>query len=172
MTKSLFAFFLSLSICGPAFATLCYVEFEPATWSYDSGVFDFEQDIAIQSAQGLEDLIGYTVNLPSLTLVDHTVYPEGNLELFDNYDTKLATAYFDTGTYVDGLRTNIIFYDLDTTEPDTTYIINDIELVMYTTGSKANTFEGNMTLTYIPEPATLLLLGLGAVVLRKRHFKS
>ncbi|MHC4691534.1 MAG: PEP-CTERM sorting domain-containing protein [Planctomycetota bacterium] len=172
MTKILFSFLLSLFICGTGFATLCYVEFEPATWSYDSGVFDFEQDIAIQSAEGNEDLIGCTVNLPSLTLVDNTVYAEGNLELFDNDSIHLATAYFDTGTCVDGLRTNIIFYDIDTTEPDTTYIINDIELVMYTTGSKANTFEGNMTLTYIPEPATLLLLGFGAVMLRKRRFKS
>jgi hypothetical protein len=112
------------------------------------------------------------VNLPSLSLVDNAVYAEGNLELFDNYSTKVATAYFDTGTCVDGLRTNIIFYNIDTTEPDTTYIINDIELVMYTMGSKANTFEGNMTLTYIPEPATLLLLGFGAVILRKRRFKA
>ncbi len=172
MTKNLFSFLLIVFICGPAFATLCYVEFEPATWTYDSGVFDFEQNIAIQSAEGYGDLIGYKVNLPSLTLVDNTVYAEGNLELFDNYGTNLVTAYFDTGSFVDGLRTNIIFYDIDTTAPDTTYIINDIELVMYTTGSKANTFEGNMTLTYIPEPATLLLLGFGAVILCKRRFKS
>ena len=169
MTKSLFAFFLSLFICGPAFATLCYVEFEPANWSYDNGVFDFEQDIAIQSSQDYEDLIGYTVNLPSLTLVVNTVYAEGNLELFDNYGIKLATAYFDTGTFVDGLRTNIIFYNIDMTEPDTTYIINDIELVMYTTGSKANTLESSMTLTYIPEPSALLLIGFGTVMLRRRR---
>ena len=135
-------------------------------WSYDNDVFDFEQGIAVQYAQGCEDLSGYTVNLPSLTLVDNTVYAQGNLELFDNYGSKLVTAYFDTGTYVDGLRTNIIFYSIDMTEPDTTYIINDIELVLCTTGSKANTFEGNMT--YVPEPATLILLGLVAVMVRKR----
>lgn len=170
MTKSLFVFFLSLSVCGPAFAALYYVEFESANWSYENDVFDFEQGIEIQYAQGCEDFIGYTVNLPSLTLLDNTVYAQGNLELFDNYGSKLLTAYFDTGTYVDGLRTNIIFYNTDTTEPDTPYIINDIELVLYTTGSKANTFEGNMT--YLPEPATIVLLGLCAVLLRKRRLKS
>ena len=139
MRKNLFVFFLSVSICGPAFATLCYVEFEPADWSFEDDVFSFEQDIAIQYAQGCEDWIGYTVNLPSLTLDSDTVYALGNLEIFDNNGNNLFTAYFDTGTYIDGLRTGIIFYDVDMTEPETDYIINDIELVLYTTGSKANT---------------------------------
>lgn len=167
MRKNLFVFFLSLSICGPAFAILCYVEFEPGSWSFDNNVFDFEQGIAIQYTQGCGDLSGYTINLPSLTLVDNTVYAQGNLELFDNYGSKVVTAYLDTGTYVDGLRTDIVFYNIDTTEPDTTYILKDVELVLYTTGSKANTFEGNMI--YIPGPSTLLLLGVGGVILRRKR---
>lgn len=167
MTKKLFVFILSLSICGQAFATLCYVEFEPGKWTYDNNVFSFEQGIEIQYAEGNADLIGYIVNLPPLALVSNTIYPQGDLELFDNYGSKLVTAYFDTGTYVDGLRTNIIFYNIDLTDPDSTYIVSDIELLLFSTGNKANTFEGNMT--YLPEPATLLLLGLGAVMLRRKR---
>ena len=167
MRKSLFVLVLSLFICGPAFGTLCYVEFEPGTWSFANDVFDFEQGIEIQYSQGCDDLSGYTVNLPSLNLVNDTVYALGELELFDDYGSKVVTAYFDTGMFVDGLRTNIIFYNIDTTEPDTTYVIQDIELVLYTSGTKANTFEGSMT--YLPEPATLLLLGLGAVMLRRKR---
>jgi hypothetical protein len=169
MIKKLFVFLLSLSFCTQAFATFCYVEFEPGDWSYDNGVFNFEQGIAIQYSQGCIDLTGYTVNLPPLTLTDNTIYAQGNLEIFDNYGSKLVTAYFDTGVFVDGLRTDIIFYNIDTTEPDTTYNIYDIELVLHATGTKANTFEGNMT--YIPEPATLILLGLGAALFYRKRKK-
>jgi hypothetical protein len=167
--KKLFVFLLSLFVCVPAFATLCYVEFEPASWSYYDDVFSFEQGIEIQYVQGYEELLGYTVNLPCLALVGDTFYSQGDLEIFDDSGSKLLTAYFDTAEYFEGLRTSIIFYDIDTTVPDTTYIIHDVELVLYTTGSKADTFEGNMTLTYIPEPTTLLLLGLGALMLKKRR---
>ena len=69
MRKRLFVLVLSLFICGPAFGTLCYVEFEPGTWSFANDVFDFEQGIEIQYSQGCDDLSGYTVNLPSLNLV-------------------------------------------------------------------------------------------------------
>jgi hypothetical protein len=168
MEKKLLIFLISLFVCGPAFATLCYVEFEPAVWAYSDDVFSFEQGIEIQYVQGYDELLGYTVNLPCLAFVDDTLYSQGDLELFDDSGSKLLTAYFDTAEYFEGLRTSIIFYDLDMTVPDTTYIIGDVELVLYTTGSKAGTFEGNMTLTYIPEPATFLVLVLGAVMLKKR----
>ena len=173
MKKKLFVFLLSLSICGPAFATLCYVELEPANWSYDNDVFSFEQGIEIQYAQGCEYLLGYllgyTVNLPSLALVGDTVYAQADLELFDDNGSKLFTGSVDSGIYFHGLRTGIIFYNIDTTEFGNTYMVNDIELVLYSTGSKANTFEGNMTVTYIPEPSTLLLLCLGAVMVRRKR---
>jgi hypothetical protein len=169
MTKKLLIFILSLSICGQAFATLCYVEFEPGKWTYDNDIFSFEQSLEIQYAEGNTDLIGYTVNLPQLALVNNTIYPQGDLELFDNYGSKLFTANFEIGRHVDGLRTEIVFYDIDLTDPDSTYIVNDIELLLFSTGSKANTFEGNMMLTHIPEPATLLLLALGAVMVRRKQ---
>jgi hypothetical protein len=168
MKTKLFIFLLSLFFCGPAFATLCYVEFEPAGWSYYNDVFSFEQGIEIQYVQGCEDLLGYTVNLPSLILVNDSIYAQEALEVFDNSGSELLTAYVDTITHFKGLRTDIIFYDIDMTVPDTTYVVRNVELVLFTTGSKADTFEGDMTLTYIPEPATLLLLGLGVVMLKKR----
>ena len=170
MIKQLFVFLLSLSICGPAFATLCYVELEPANWSYDNEVFNFEQNIEIQYAQGCEYLVGYTVNLPPLALVADTVYAEADIELFDNYGNTLFTGSVDTGTYFHGLRTDIVFYNIDIVELGSDWIINDIELVLHLTGSKMKTFDGNMTVTYIPEPATLLLLGLGVVMLRRRFY--
>lgn len=171
MTKKIFVFIIYMSICGQVFATLCYTEFGPGTWTYENDVLSFEQGLEIQYAEGDTDLIGYTINLPQLSLVDNAIYPQGDLELFDNYDNRLFTAYFGIGRHVDGLRTEIVFYDIDLTDPDSTYIVNDIELLLFSTGSKANTFEGTMILTHIPEPATLFLLALGTVMVRRKKSK-
>ena len=171
MRKNLiFSLFLSSFMSVYAFATPVYVEFGPGWWSFEDDIFSFEQNLAIIYTEGADELLEMIIDLPDLTVNGSAVTASENLNIYDGSELFLSESV-DSGTFLTGLRSDIVYYYLDMTALlPADYEMIDVELILAKTGSRADTFTGSVAMVRIPEPTTAAILGFGVLVLVKRNY--
>lgn len=169
----------------------------PGSWIYDGDVtLSFTQIVDIDIVQGgtTDALFDERVFIPDLIFSSGytDVTPSGSLEIKDDSDNVLLSGTLASGDFA-SLFTTAVLYTQFTTDFTVTSISNTISSDFLDTLSIGSKFDFNLTMqgnenfvdilgdgdehgngfsgsiTLIPEPATVCLLGLGGLLLRRKR---